>query len=67
MEVTGRFHTAATQATDKFRVLSVKVGRKSGQYGEEKILLPCCKLKNDGLCNPDIHYIFIRTCHWIVI
>jgi len=39
MEVTGQLHTAATQETDKFLVLSVKVRKKSGQYGEEKILL----------------------------
>jgi hypothetical protein len=39
MEVTGQLHTAATKKTDKFPVLSVKVGRKSGQYEEEKILL----------------------------
>ena len=39
MKVTGQLHTAATKETDKFMVLSVKVGRKSGQHGEEKILL----------------------------
>jgi hypothetical protein len=38
MEVTGQLHTAATKEIDKFPVLNIKVGRKSGQYGEEKIL-----------------------------
>lgn len=39
MEVTGQLHTAATKETNQFTVLSVKIGRKSEQYGEEKILL----------------------------
>jgi hypothetical protein len=39
MEVIGQLHTAATKETDQFMVLSVKIGRKSEEYGEEKILL----------------------------